>query len=318
MGFTTCDDDNREPAIANRNGPSPGNATEITTEMGDKQGKCGSFSSTSFETSSAEDSGDGASNLFAGIQDEAVQDTPAEQAAGSFIGSLPFGLNTVKAEVQPVFFMIGCQRSGSNWLRTMLGEREDLIAPHPPHIMRDFSPLLQKYGDLNKQPNLKVSEFLSLNSSHSLDRLKQSVCSPLSYLEHSRHVVQILIDHVCAMVEKNQVQWVDLHGRPVRFNRFAILAEVMISLECLACKLRFEAIDSNECGTTRESAHEFQIEDTRFHLLAIFDAIMNTMAAVNSKKIWMCKSMGMVSLSLHGAISRRSYNSFLPIIEQLS
>jgi hypothetical protein len=28
-----------------------------------------------------------------------------------------------------VFFMIGCQRSGSNWLRTILGEREDLIAP---------------------------------------------------------------------------------------------------------------------------------------------------------------------------------------------
>ena len=114
---------------------------------------------------------------------------------------------------------------------------------------------------------------------------------------HLSNVVQILIDHVCAMVERNQVQWVDLHGRPVRFNRFAILSEVMISLECLTCKLRFEAIESNECGTTRKSAHEFEIEDMRFHLLAIFDAIMNTMAAVNSKKIWMCKSMGMVRLS---------------------
>ena len=55
-----------------------------------------------------------------------------------------------------VFFMIGCQRSGSNWLRTMLSEREDLIAPHPPHIMRDFMPRLEKYGDLSKQNNLKV------------------------------------------------------------------------------------------------------------------------------------------------------------------
>ena len=56
----------------------------------------------------------------------------------------------------PVFFMIGCQRSGSNWLRTMLGEREDLIAPHPPHIMREFIPILSKFGDIEKIENLKV------------------------------------------------------------------------------------------------------------------------------------------------------------------
>ena len=31
----------------------------------------------------------------------------------------------------PVFFMIGSQRSGSNWLRTMLNEREDLVSPSP-------------------------------------------------------------------------------------------------------------------------------------------------------------------------------------------
>lgn len=52
--------------------------------------------------------------------------------------------------------MIGCQRSGSNWLRTMLSEREDLIAPHPPHIMRDFMPQLGKFGDLALQDNLQV------------------------------------------------------------------------------------------------------------------------------------------------------------------
>ena len=61
------------------------------------------------------------------------------------------------ATTNQVFFMIGCQRSGSNWLRTVLSEREDLIAPHPPHIMRDYMPRLGKYGDLNKQSNLKVS-----------------------------------------------------------------------------------------------------------------------------------------------------------------
>ena len=64
---------------------------------------------------------------------------------------------TVKTSTtSQVFFMIGCQRSGSNWLRTMLSEREDLIAPHPPHIMRDFMPKLVKYGSLNDQKNLKV------------------------------------------------------------------------------------------------------------------------------------------------------------------
>ena len=39
----------------------------------------------------------------------------------------------------------------------MLSEREDLTAPHPPHIMRDFMPRLEKYGDLSVQENLKVS-----------------------------------------------------------------------------------------------------------------------------------------------------------------
>ena len=70
--------------------------------------------------------------------------------------------NTVKTSTtSQVFFMIGCQRSGSNWLRTMLSEREDLIAPHPPHIMRDFMPKLVKYGCLSDQKNLKVSVLCS-------------------------------------------------------------------------------------------------------------------------------------------------------------
>ena len=59
----------------------------------------------------------------------------------------------------PVFFIVGCQRSGSNWLRTMLGEREDLFAPHPPHIMRDFLPNLSKFGNLDGDvDSLKVNE----------------------------------------------------------------------------------------------------------------------------------------------------------------
>jgi hypothetical protein len=72
---------------------------------------------------------------------------------------------------EQVFFMIGCQRSGSNWLRTMLAEREDLIAPHPPHIMRDIAPILDKFGDLEEQTNLKVNcaHFNKLEMSCSLN-----------------------------------------------------------------------------------------------------------------------------------------------------
>ena len=69
-------------------------------------------------------------------------------------------IKTVTTQNSQVFFMIGCQRSGSNWLRTMLSEREDLIAPHPAHIMRDFMPKLGMYGDLTVQANLKVSHKL--------------------------------------------------------------------------------------------------------------------------------------------------------------
>jgi hypothetical protein len=39
----------------------------------------------------------------------------------------------------------------------MLSGREDLIAPHPPHIMREFMPILGEFGDLDSIDNLKVS-----------------------------------------------------------------------------------------------------------------------------------------------------------------
>ena len=83
-----------------------------------------------------------------------LQDIPSDSKA---IGQLrQKSTKTVATQTSQVFFMIGCQRSGSNWLRTMLGEREDLIAPHPPHIMRDFMPRLGRYGDLSVQGNLRV------------------------------------------------------------------------------------------------------------------------------------------------------------------
>jgi len=48
---------------------------------------------------------------------------------------------------QPIF-MIGEQRSGSNLLRLMLEQHPHITAPHPPHILQRFMPLLSVYGDL--------------------------------------------------------------------------------------------------------------------------------------------------------------------------
>ena len=87
-------------------------------------------------------------------------------------------------ETTPVFFMVGSQRSGSNWLRTMLNEREDLGGPHPPHIMREFMPIIDKFGDLSDDESFRI-----------------------------------LLDHVCTFVERNQVPWTDKHGCNINFLR---------------------------------------------------------------------------------------------------
>ena len=83
------------------------------------------------------------------------------------VGAMSERDNTValslKSQSSQVYFMIGCQRSGSNWLRTMLSEREDLIAPHPPHIMREFMSRLKKFGDLTLQNNLRVCILLLIS-----------------------------------------------------------------------------------------------------------------------------------------------------------
>lgn len=45
-------------------------------------------------------------------------------------------------------FIIGTQRSGSNLLRVMLNQAAEVAAPHPPHLLQTFFPLLPLYGDL--------------------------------------------------------------------------------------------------------------------------------------------------------------------------
>jgi serine/threonine protein kinase len=123
----------------------------------------------------------------------------APQALGhSWFAPKELSKSVVVKNETPVFFMIGSQRSGSNWLRTMLDEREDLVGPHPPHMVRDFMPILDKFGDLSVSDNFRV-----------------------------------LVDHVCSFVENNQVPWTDKHGANLKFPRVAMYSAATASCERL-------------------------------------------------------------------------------------
>ena len=52
--------------------------------------------------------------------------------------------------------IIGTQRSGSNLLRVMLNQLPEIVAPHPPHILQNFLPIIDKYGDLKIDANFKL------------------------------------------------------------------------------------------------------------------------------------------------------------------
>jgi hypothetical protein len=63
---------------------------------------------------------------------------------------------------------VGTQRSGSNLLRLMLNQLPEISAPHPPHILKTFFPLLSQYGDLSNQENFRqlaedVCEWVNVN-----------------------------------------------------------------------------------------------------------------------------------------------------------
>jgi hypothetical protein len=64
--------------------------------------------------------------------------------------------------------IIGTQRSGSNLLRLMLNQLPEIVAPHPPHILQNFLPIVDNYGDLNIDDNHKqliedICRFVELN-----------------------------------------------------------------------------------------------------------------------------------------------------------
>jgi len=68
--------------------------------------------------------------------------------------------------------IIGTQRSGSNLLRLILNQSPQISAHHPPHILTVFSPIMDKYGDLNQEPNFSQ-----------------------------------LVNDVCRLIEVNPVKW---------------------------------------------------------------------------------------------------------------
>ena len=49
--------------------------------------------------------------------------------------------------------IIGTQRSGSNLLRVMLDTLDGVFAPHPPHILHRFLPLIPLYGSFETEEN---------------------------------------------------------------------------------------------------------------------------------------------------------------------
>src|SRR4051812_17306600 len=55
--------------------------------------------------------------------------------------------------IENPIFIVGTERSGSNLLRLLLNELESVCVPHPPHLMRDLIPVLERYGDLARDEN---------------------------------------------------------------------------------------------------------------------------------------------------------------------
>ena len=82
-------------------------------------------------------------------------------------------------------FMVGEQRSGSNLLRVMLGQADEIAAPHPPHILERMTPLLPLYGDLDQPDNFVT-----------------------------------LVDDVCRLIERNPVPWENI----TRFDRDDVIS----------------------------------------------------------------------------------------------
>jgi hypothetical protein len=97
--------------------------------------------------------------------------------------------------------IIGTQRSGSNMLRLMLNQVPQIAAPHPPHILQVFFPLLPIYGDLEIAANFHllatdISEYVKANPvSWEMDTLDASLlisrCRSHSLIEINKAVYEL-------------------------------------------------------------------------------------------------------------------------------
>jgi hypothetical protein len=106
----------------------------------------------------------------------------------------------LKKRIQPLL-IIGTQRSGSNLLRLMLNQLPAIEAPHPPHLLQVFSPLLSAYGDLEAENNfenlvLDVLRYVEENPvpwmhvTYNLDEILQR-CTTKSLVELSKVIYEL-------------------------------------------------------------------------------------------------------------------------------
>lgn len=56
----------------------------------------------------------------------------------------------------PPIFLFGSERSGSNLLRTLLGNHSQVDAPVAPHFFDSFLPFARLYGDLHQETNMRA------------------------------------------------------------------------------------------------------------------------------------------------------------------
>ncbi len=124
--------------------------------------------------------------------------------------------------------IIGTQRSGSNLLRLMLNQLPDVFAPHPPHVLHTFYPLLKFYGDLNDGERFKA-----------------------------------LISDVCKLIELNPVPWDNLlldRDEVASLCTRRTLLEIFIRIYEVQCKRNNKSVWCCKSMETVYHLHHFDQE----------------------------------------------------------
>ncbi len=131
---------------------------------------------------------------------------------------------------------IGTQRSGSNLLRVMLNQLPEISAPHPPHILKTFFPLLEHYGDLRIDGNF----FL-------------------------------LLSDICEWVNLNPVPWEGVHFNPIQLSKMCDqrnLVEIFRRIHEI--KAQYDGARYWCCKSMESVYYTHGIEDAGIHPVYIF------------------------------------------------